>query len=336
MNHTCWQVVRIAAAAALLLAAAGLRGEQARAQEPPLVRVVQVACPGVMTDTGPQADKVLAMVRRGLLETTGQDTVAEAWGRFVRPEDIVGLKIDTRSAPQLATHREVVEALAQTLQEAGIPAENIVVWDGQQADLGRAGWTLADEPGQLRVLASDVEGYDEVAYFDCEPASAEGERRSRFSKILTKRITKLVNVPVLAYQPGAGVSMALENLVFGCCDNTSRGQVNQAAEFLTIGFAQPAVQKRLTLVIADALRPRYDGSPGGEAAGEWNCDSLIFALGQPSADAVGVAIIDEKRREKGLAPLAETEDRPDFLTEIAGRGLGITDLAKIKWDKVTL
>ena len=336
MKHTRRDFLKTAALGTAALGAGLLSRARAEAADPPLVRVVQVTSPGVMTATGPEPARVLEMVRRGLLEITGQPTAAAAWGRFLGPKDIVGLKINPLGAPLLTTHREVVLGVAQTLQDAGLPPDQIIVWDRGQADLGKAGWTLVDQPGKMRVLASDVAGFDDVAYCDCDPADAKGGRRSRFSKILTQRITRLVNLPVLKHHPAVGVSMALKNITFGVCDNVSRGHADHCAPFITTVFQQPALQRPLTIVIADALRPQYAGGPGGDAGAQWNYDSLLFAIGQPSADAVGVAIIDAKRQEMGLPPVAQTEDKPDYLTAVGAEGLGITDLAKIKWDKITI
>jgi uncharacterized protein (DUF362 family) len=337
MKYNRREFIKTAALGTAALGAGALlsRGG-AWAQEPPLVRVVQVTSPGVMTDTGPDPARVLEMVKRGLLEITGQGTVPAAWARFVQPTDVVGLKINPLGAPLLTTHREVVLAIAQTLQESGLPAAQIVVWDRGQADLGKAGWTVTDEAGKLRVLASDVAGYDEAAYCDCDPPNEQGNRRSRFSKLLTQRTTRLVNVPVLKHHANCGMSMALKNLTFGVCDNVSRGHVDHCAKFIPTLFAQPTLQQRLTLVIADALRPQYAGGPGGNVSQQWNYDSLLFAVGQPSADAVGLAILDAKRQELGLPPVAQTEDKPDYLAAVGAAGLGIVDLEKIKWDIVTL
>lgn len=311
-----------------------LTGRSARAADPPLVRVVQVTCAGAVTPTGASAEAVLAMVRRGLAEITGCPTPAAAWARFLKPTDVVGLKINTQGAPLLQTHREVALAVAATLGEAGLPPDQVIVWDRAQADMEKAGWTLADEAGKLRVLAGDAVGHDGAYYCDSDPPSADGSRRSCFNKILTQRTQRLVNLPVLRHLSGCGFGMALENLALGTCDNVARAQGETYAQLIPTLFAQPPLQRRLTLVIADALRPQYAGGPQGNADLQWDYSSLIFALGQVSADAVGLAILDAKRQECGLPPLAQTADKPDYLAAAAAVGLGIADLAKIRWDKV--
>jgi hypothetical protein len=337
MKYSRRDFLKTAALGAAALGAGALAERHAAwADEPALVRVTQITSPGVMTDAGPDAARVLAMVRRGLLEVTGQTTVPAAWGQFLKPTDIVGLKINPLGAPLLSTHRALVLAIAQTLQEAGVPADQVVIWDRGQADLSKDGWTLSDVPGKLRVLASDVAGYDDLVYFDCDPPGDGGDRRSRFSKIITQRITRLVNVPVLKHHQNCGVSMALKNVAMGSCNNVSRGHANHCADFLPLVYGQPELQRKLTLVIGDALRPQYAGGPGGDVASQWNYDSLLFSFGQLSADAVGLAILDQKRQELGLPPLAQTDDKPDYIAAAAAAGLGVADLTKIKWDKVTV
>ncbi|MFB3904356.1 MAG: DUF362 domain-containing protein [Acidobacteriota bacterium] len=62
------------------------------------------------------------MVSETVMRTTGQKTAKTAWLSLVKPTDVIGLI----STPHLnPTHPEVVAAVREQLQEAGIPARSI-------------------------------------------------------------------------------------------------------------------------------------------------------------------------------------------------------------------
>ena len=299
----------------------------------PLTRVAQVTCPGVLTDQGVNADQLLAMVRAGLPAATGTDSPTTAWGRFLRSGDVVGLKVDAPGDGALGTHRELVLAVAQTLQEAGVPADQILIFGETAVGMTAAGWTLCDEAGAIRVLACDQAGYDPEEFVVCDPPGADGNRVSHLSNLVTRRITRLVALPALRYTPGLGMSGALTSLTFGLFDNSARGTAEGGASFVPKAYADPALQERLTCVIADALRPAYAGDEGGESGRPEG--SLLCAVGEVPADAVGLALLNAERTAQGLAALPTGADHPAYLAAVAQAGLGLADLQQIEWAKLS-
>ncbi len=76
------------------------------------------------------------MVDRLVLAATGKENIADAWRSLVSPKDIVGIKI---SAVGLV-HKALVARIVEGLMEAGVPRENILVWDRDANDLRVAGY----------------------------------------------------------------------------------------------------------------------------------------------------------------------------------------------------
>jgi hypothetical protein len=71
-------------------------------------------------------------VLRGLLATTltnvtGQKTLVDAWRSLVTPRDLVGLVPTDHLNP---THSELIAVVRETLAEAGVPADRIVIAQG--------------------------------------------------------------------------------------------------------------------------------------------------------------------------------------------------------------
>jgi hypothetical protein len=107
-----------------------------------------------------QADpeEVHGMVDRLVMAVTGQESAAAGWRSLVSPKDVVGIKISATGRTFGATHRAVVERIAEGLMEAGVPRENIVVWDRDADDLRAAGYLEHD--GKTSAFICPVEGIE--------------------------------------------------------------------------------------------------------------------------------------------------------------------------------
>jgi len=85
----------------------------------------------------PVAAAIREMLARNLCSLTGEPDERAAWGSLLsglRPGHVVGIKLNT-VALHLVPHREVVDALVDSLTEIGVQPRNVVVWD----NLGRLG-----------------------------------------------------------------------------------------------------------------------------------------------------------------------------------------------------
>jgi Domain of unknown function (DUF362) len=88
---------------------------------------------------GPMARE---MVDQALLKLTSASDLGTAWTRLgITPKDVVGIKITTMGGALLATHRPIVQAICDGLQEAGVPPSQIIIWDKDASDLQSAGYT---------------------------------------------------------------------------------------------------------------------------------------------------------------------------------------------------
>jgi hypothetical protein len=68
-------------------------------------------------------DVLKAMLDQTLIKLTGQKTTKDAWLSLVKPEDTIGLVPTPHLNP---THQEVVDAVKNSLIDAGIPEEKIL------------------------------------------------------------------------------------------------------------------------------------------------------------------------------------------------------------------
>jgi hypothetical protein len=81
------------------------------------------------------------MVDRLVLAATGKENIADAWRSLVSPKDVVGIKIASAGL----VHKALVARIVDGLLEAGVPRENILVWDRDADDLRIAGYLARDD-----------------------------------------------------------------------------------------------------------------------------------------------------------------------------------------------
>lgn len=56
---------------------------------------------------------------------------------------------------------KLVEAICERLQEAGIKASDIVVWDRDTAELERVGFHISDAANRIQCFGTDRMGYED-------------------------------------------------------------------------------------------------------------------------------------------------------------------------------
>ncbi|MBI4657682.1 MAG: DUF362 domain-containing protein [Verrucomicrobia bacterium] len=289
----------------------------------------------------PQPERIQAMVDRGLEAVTGRNTVASAWRNLVSTQDVVGIKVFSSPGPTSGTRPAVVAAVVKSLLDTGFPAAQIVVWDKQIADLQRAGFLGFAERFGIRVAGSADEGYDEKTFYDTSligklvwgdfEFGKKGEgvgRNSYVSKLVTKKITKIINVTPLLNHNLAGVSGNLFGLAFGSVDNILRfesGPQHLASAIPEI-YALPELGDRVVLNIVDALICQYQGDEKMYLQYSAMLGQLRF-----SADPVALDVlsIDELNRQRQLAKIPPVIPNFQIYTNASQLELGVSDFRGI-------
>jgi len=222
----------------LLFAIRGFAGEPfapAIAQTRPSARVVIVEDPQATEIFKPNLDKVRRMVARGITELTGKTNAVQAWRSLVSTQDVVGIKVYSAPGPNSGTRPPVVGAVIEGLFSAGLAPKQIIVWDKQYSDLVLAGYLDLSKRYGVRVAGSAQSGYDDKTYYDTAllgnlvwgdfefGKKADGiGRRSYVSSLVSKEMTKIINISPLLNHNLAGVSGNLYSLAFGSVDNIIR------------------------------------------------------------------------------------------------------------------
>ncbi len=270
-----------------------------------------------------------SMVDAGLTRLAGVSDPVQAWRRFFAPNDVVGIKVNCLGAPATHTHTEVTMAVARSLQRAGLPERNLVIYDRSTDELRRSGYPVNTGAG-LQCYGSDQRGYDR------EPTTA-GEVGSCFSRIVSEDCTALINLPLLKDHDVAGVSISLKNH-FGSINNPNKLHLDHCCPYAADVNLAPVLRKKQRLVVCDALEAIYDGGPTYRPATTHSYGGLLIATDPVALDRVGWQIIESLRAKAGLKTLRAAGREPRYIA-VAGDSqhrLGVSDLGRIRKIEVTV
>ena len=319
-------------------------------------RVVQVTDPKSLVDDTVDAAVVREMMAEGITKLTGK-SLQESFGLFFTKDDVVGLKVNPVGAPLINTRHEVVDAAIRWLVDGGLPKRNIVIWDRFDMMLTDAGFTAANFPG-VRIEAMQTmdpegdswrtpdgrhvseDGFDREAYYYAKGIEGKGVagykddvlylnqhvfngEYSYFGKLVTKDLTKIVNLPVFK-NTGNGISMATKNLGYGALCNVGRLHAPLFFDVCTEVLAAPWVRDRLVLNITDGLRGQYEGGPDKNAQFVYPHYSLYFATDPFAVDMICHQQIVEKRKQMKV----QVNEHPrftEYLRYAQRLGLGVGD-----------
>jgi uncharacterized protein (DUF362 family) len=296
------------AAWALSLAGNRASGSPLAATEAARSRVV-IACDPTIRNAGSSFDstRIARLLDRSLQAAFNVDSPLEAWKRVVRPGEVVGLKVNCLGGRGNATHPELVEAITERLREAGIT--EIIVWERQNSDLERARYKIVERGQGLRCFGNDTLGFE-------DDLSAFGQAGSRICRTLTRQCDAVINLPVLKDHGIAGVTLALKSM-FGAIHNPNKYHSSAGDPYVADVNMLAPIRQKLRLHICDGLNAQYEGGPSFMPQWMWPFNGLLVARDPVALDYVGWKIIEKKRAEVGMKPLAELKREPTYIATAA-------------------
>ncbi|PYT13476.1 MAG: hypothetical protein DMG59_20305 [Acidobacteria bacterium] len=348
--------------------ALGQRHSQAATTKPGMPgpfpgRVVAVAHGGCIANNTYQPQPIRQMLEKGMAALTGAPSWTDAWRSFFEKGDVVGIKVSPVGGANLCSDASVLHGIMDGLGEAGVPASDIIVFNRYRQETYAAGIDKWIPPGVHFEFASeayneiqlDMDGYDPDHFMEMalikpgENLADPHYRRSYVCKIVTRRINKFINLPVLKHHQSAGVTIALKNMSHGMVNNVNRSHLtptlNACGVFIPSVVSLPAIREKAVLHICDAVKASYHGGPSGRPKYMWEHKTIYFSTDPVALDKTGLKAIDEKRAAVGMASIATSkpDDASHFLNcqvehiEIAGQlGLGVFDDKKIDVKRFTL
>jgi uncharacterized protein (DUF362 family) len=334
-------------------------------------RVVEVKHSGSVHDGVPDPEVVRRMVGRGIAALTGIDEPVEAWRSLFEPGDVVGIKVNPVGQPLAISNYTTVHAIVEGLDSAGLKRKDVLVFDRYRDQFVMAGyeknlpdgcrWDAAVDTYDDAQL--DIADYDPDVFVTLDIVHArpgvhdprdERTRRSHLARIVTQKVNKLICIPVLKDHGSGGVTLALKNMSHGLVNNVCRSHgthdTNTCNLFIPAIVTHPVIRQKAVLQVLDGLNAVYQGGPSASKKYVWQYKALFFATDPVAMDRVCGEIVDAKRVEEGLPPVAETgrsgKDptrteafdfrQPQHIAGAGALGLGVSDKARIQHKVIDL
>jgi len=271
----------------------------------------------------PDEQRVLDLLDRAMASYTGREKPIEAWKHVIPQSQVIGLKVNGLGGKGISTHKALVLAICERLQQAGVKPGNIVVWDRNPRDLAACGLTVNTDPSHVRCFGSDVSGFEE------QPV-AWGSVNVNLSKILTRECGMVINLPILKDHDQAGLTFSMKNMygVVQRPDQLHHGGCNPGVADLN---RIPVVREKVRFTIGDAMSSVYQGGPGFRPEHLWYPNALIVGEDRVAVDHTAWQMLEHKRAEVGL-PTLEAAGRPASYIATAAdaaHGLGVNDPQRI-------
>jgi len=166
----------------------------------------------------------------------------------------------------------------------------------------------------------DAKKVAEEIYEMFNDVTIQDENRSYFSEIVTKDITKLIVIGNLKYNMCSGVTFICKNIALGVTSNRVRFHIDLCATAIPAVLGFPCIKDKLILAIGEAVKI---SAHYGRLAYD---NRLFFGTDPVAMDAVGLELLEEKRKEQKLEPIRHLAGN---IAACAKKGLGTDDIKKI-------
>ena len=258
-------------------------------------------------------DALGQMLDASVLTLTGLEDAPGAWAALFQPEERIAIKVNSIRGSHVWTHVPLVVAVAERLQQAGIPPEQITIFDRRTAELNRAGFPINPNGPGIRCYGTEgayTAGWELM------------DTKIRLSEIVLD-CDALINVPVLKSHTISGITFGLKNH-YGTFDRPSRFHGERISQALGELNALEPIRERTRLIIGDALvvvEPGWASTVPG--------DSILASFDPVALDAIGLDIFVTAMGQDSPGAKSAISRAAPWLEHAAGLGLGTDDREQI-------
>jgi hypothetical protein len=285
---------------------------------------------GTLANSAEENDLLVPEVIREMLDAsitalTGLDKAQDAWSVLFSPDERIGIKVNAFRNSLIWTHVPLVAAVTDSLQEAGIPAEQIVIFDYYTNELETAGFAINEDGPGVRCYGSGS-NYTE--------AGTVNGKNIELSDILLG-CDALINMPVLKSHMIAGVSFAMKNH-YGSISGPSLLHSNIGNRMAELN-ALPPIKDRTRLIVGDALTACLEYRGGYPYwISDWAGDSILMSFDPVAIDTIALQMLERLLTDEGGNPAFILAMAIPCLEGGVEFGLGTNDLANIDLQEINL
>jgi hypothetical protein len=289
-------------------------------------KVIQTHLSGVWSDKSLSPAALHKMLDASITKLIGLNDAREAWAALFKPGEQILIKVNTFSNSIIWTHVPLVLEVTNSLQEAGIPAENITIFDFSAHELANANYTVnVDGPGV------HCTGMDQDYYAGSELVNGTHIQLAN----LLKSCDALINIPILKSHMLSGITFAMKNHYgsFYYPDKLHGDRMRGIAALNAI----PEIRGRTRLIIGDALSANLHYANSWPYWQEdWVGDSIFMSFDPVAHDTMGLQLLSRQLEKSGDSPDALTGMATPYLEYATELGLGTNDPANMEFIEQTL
>lgn len=280
-------------------------------------RVVRTHASGVWTDPASKDKSLVPAVLRKMLDAsitklTGMNDARAAWAALFRPGEKIAIKVNAFSNSIIWTHVPLVTEVTNSLQEAGVKAEDITIYDYRTVELQTAGFKVNPDGPGVRCAGIDS---------NFEKDTTEVLNKGINLGSILKNCDALINIPILKSHMLSGISFALKNH-FGSFSYPDLLHSMDMREIAALN-ALKEIRDHTRLIIGDALSANLNYSNSFPYWREdWVGDSIFMSFDPVAHDQMGLKLLTselEKTGGSGVALQAMSRAYLGYATEL---GLG--------------
>lgn len=305
------------------------------------------------------------MMERGMRALTGESKTIDAWRRFIKPDDVVGIKVNAGGRPWVVSSPPIVAETVRNLMAVGVKPQQIWVFERFQDQMDQINYAQYLPQG-VNIFAAeganrhlDQSNYDPRTYVEAD-FFGEDDTRSNIMKLVSQTLTKIINIPNIKDHGATGATGCLKNIAYGSFSNVARTHFKGVTHTLsyvgTLAAVEP-LRSRTVLQIMDGLRGVWHGGPfAPNLKYVFYPKQLWFGTDPVAMDRVLLDVVDAERKRQGAISIWNRDEKTlDFNNgkdrdqdpntniiirepghvEFAGKlGLGEHDLSKIKIEEI--
>ena len=259
---------------------------------------------------------------RGMQELTGADDATSAWRRFFEPGDVVGIKMNPVGNPLANSSSELMLEVIDGPQGRGrenqghrrLRALSRRVHYRQDArgrsrgyrmdrawgrvqrppDSISRGWIISGPTTSIGSRATTpTSSWSWNSSATARTPVTSATRQSHLGLLVTRRVNKIVLLPVLKDHGSAGVTGALKNMSHGLVNNVCRSHstpdTNVCNQFIPAGGRPPGHSQEVRLAHHGRDQGRVSGRPGASRPEwTWENNALLLATDPVAMDHVAL------------------------------------------------
>lgn len=273
-------------------------------------KIVHTRHTGVWANGALVPEALRQMLDSSITALTGLADARTAWAALFRPNERIGIKVNTILGSSGWTHVPLVMAVAQSLQDAGIPAEQILVWDRDGYELHNAGFRINEDGPGVRCRGTDQK---------YTPGWRVIGRATKLSNILLE-CDALINMPILKQHMYAGISFAMKNH-YGTFSNPDLFHGSLTADAIPELNALAPIRSLSRLIVGDVLKVVLGDNWEQFVPG----DSIFMSYDPVATDATALRLWSEVGKANGKEPEAYIAKANAWLSGAAKLGLGTNE-----------